>query len=62
MTTKVQNIEYYLLCIFGVNIPLLCGEGPRAFIRLQEEIIKRSDDEPISFGPSMMKKNNDSLY
>lgn len=26
--------------IFGVNMPLLYGEGDRAFIRLQEEILK----------------------
>jgi hypothetical protein len=26
--------------LFNVNMPLLYGEGTRAFIRLQEEIIK----------------------
>ena len=28
-------------------MPLLYGEGPRAFVRLQEEILKNSDDESI---------------
>jgi hypothetical protein len=29
-----------LLGIFGINMPLLYGEGERAFTRLQEEILK----------------------
>jgi hypothetical protein len=33
--------------LFGVNMPLLYGEGSRAFIRLQEEIIKISNDHSI---------------
>jgi len=40
-TTRVEDIAYCLLGIFGVNMPLLYGEGPRAFVRLQEEILKR---------------------
>jgi len=46
-TTRVEDIAYSLLGIFDVNMPLLYGEGHRAFPRLQEEIIKRSDDESI---------------
>ncbi|KAK3984906.1 ankyrin repeat-containing domain protein [Cladorrhinum sp. PSN332] len=46
-TTRVEDIAYCLLGIFGVNMPLLYGEGERAFIRLQEEIIKTSDDHSI---------------
>jgi hypothetical protein len=33
--------------IFGVNMPLLYGEGEKAFIRLQEEIMKTSADLSI---------------
>jgi len=33
--------------LFGVNMPLLYGEGRRAFLRLQLEIIRMSDDESI---------------
>jgi hypothetical protein len=33
--------------IFDVNMPLLYGEGRKAFTRLQEEIIKRSTDQSI---------------
>ncbi|KAK4158897.1 ankyrin repeat-containing domain protein [Cladorrhinum sp. PSN259] len=46
-TTRVEDIAYCLLGIFGVHMPLLYGEGERAFIRLQEEIIKTSDDHSI---------------
>jgi hypothetical protein len=33
--------------IFGVNMPLLYGEGKKSFFRLQEEIMKRSDDHSL---------------
>jgi hypothetical protein len=33
--------------IFNVNMPLLYGEGARSFFRLQEQIIRHSDDESI---------------
>jgi hypothetical protein len=46
-TTKPEDIAYCLLGIFDVNMPLLYGEGHKAFIRLQEEIIKQTDDETI---------------
>ncbi|KAK1751421.1 hypothetical protein QBC47DRAFT_391764 [Echria macrotheca] len=43
-TTRAEDMAYCLLGIFGVQIPMLYGEGNRAFIRLQEEIIKESND------------------
>lgn len=46
-TTRQEDIAYCLLGLFGVNMPLLYGEGERAFIRLEEEIIKSSDDHSI---------------
>ena len=46
-TTRDEDIAYSLLGIFGINMPLLYGEGHRAFLRLQEEIIKWSDDQSI---------------
>jgi hypothetical protein len=33
--------------LFGVNMPLIYGEGSKAFMRLQLEIIKVSDDDSI---------------
>lgn len=45
--SRVEDIAYSLLGIFDVNLPLVYGEGSKAFIRLQEEIIKHSDDQSI---------------
>jgi hypothetical protein len=47
ITTRIEDAAYSLLGIFGVNMPMLYGEGERAFIRLQEEIMKHSDDQSI---------------
>ncbi|CAF9911685.1 hypothetical protein IMSHALPRED_010546 [Imshaugia aleurites] len=46
-TTRVEDIAYCLLGLFEVNMPLLYGEGEKAFQRLQHEILKASDDESI---------------
>jgi hypothetical protein len=47
VTTRTEDIAYCLIGIFGVNLPLLYGEGERAFIRLQEEIMRSSDDQSL---------------
>jgi hypothetical protein len=46
-TTRVEDIGYCLLGIFDVNMPLLYGEGMKAFRRLQEEIVKHNNDLTI---------------
>lgn len=46
-TSRVEDIAYCLLGIFDVNMPLLYGEGRKAFLRLELEILKKSDDESI---------------
>lgn len=46
-TTRVEDMAYCMLGIFGLNMPLLYGEGSRAFVRLQEELIKISNDQTI---------------
>jgi hypothetical protein len=46
-TTRKEDIAYCLMGIFGVHMPLLYGEGMKAFQRLQEEILKSSDDESL---------------
>ncbi|RDW91791.1 hypothetical protein BP5796_01185 [Coleophoma crateriformis] len=43
-TTRVEDQAYCLLGIFGINMPMIYGEGPKAFMRLQEEIAKDSGD------------------
>tara|TARA_R110002060_G_scaffold8496_7_gene12714 strand:+ start:158 stop:1858 length:1701 start_codon:yes stop_codon:yes gene_type:complete len=39
-TTREEDLAYSLLGIFDINMPLLYGEGSKAFKRLQEEIIR----------------------
>ncbi|KAH7361081.1 heterokaryon incompatibility protein-domain-containing protein, partial [Rhexocercosporidium sp. MPI-PUGE-AT-0058] len=46
-TTRAEDIAYCLLGLFEVSMPLLYGEGARAYIRLQEEIIKETDDQSL---------------
>ncbi|OBT44569.1 hypothetical protein VE00_05797 [Pseudogymnoascus sp. WSF 3629] len=46
-TTRVEDRAYSLLGLFGVNMSLLYGEGNKAFLRLQEEIIRCSNDDSI---------------
>ena len=43
-TSRTEDTAYCLLGIFQVNMPMLYGEGDRAFLRLQEEIIKSTTD------------------
>ncbi|RYO67541.1 hypothetical protein AA0113_g4585 [Alternaria arborescens] len=46
--TRGEDIAYSLLGIFDVSMPLLYGEGKtKAFWRLQEEIMKLSEDETL---------------
>lgn len=47
VTTRVEDVAYCLMGIFGVNMPMLYGEGEKAFTRLQEEIMKVSDDHSL---------------
>ncbi|KAI1408671.1 heterokaryon incompatibility protein-domain-containing protein [Hypoxylon sp. FL1857] len=46
-TTRIEDQAYCLMGLFGINMPLLYGEEGKAFIRLQQEILRVSDDESI---------------
>lgn len=46
-TSVIEDMAYCLLGLFDVNMPLLYGEGGKAFMRLQEQILLRSHDESI---------------
>lgn len=46
-TTRTEDTAYSLLGLFNVNMPLLYGEGEKAFKRLQHEILRSSNDESI---------------
>ncbi|KAK3706017.1 hypothetical protein LTR37_013011 [Vermiconidia calcicola] len=53
--TRVEDLAYSLLGLFGINMPLLYGEGERAFLRLQKELIAISDDGTIFTATSTTK-------
>ncbi|KAL4070146.1 heterokaryon incompatibility protein-domain-containing protein [Scleroderma yunnanense] len=46
-TTRIEDSAYSLLGLLDVNMPMLYGEGKKAFHRLQLEIIRMSDDQSI---------------
>ncbi|KAK0644613.1 heterokaryon incompatibility protein-domain-containing protein [Cercophora newfieldiana] len=46
-TTRLEDEAYCLLGLFSVNMPLLYGEGRKAFLRLQEEILRTTSDQSI---------------
>lgn len=47
-TTQVEDTAYSLLGLFDINMPLLYGEGSKAFVRLQHEILQTQElDESI---------------
>jgi len=46
-TTRVEDRAYSLMGLLDVNMPMLYGEGKKAFHRLQLEIIRASNDQSI---------------
>ncbi|KAF4963762.1 hypothetical protein FSARC_8245 [Fusarium sarcochroum] len=46
-TTRLEDQAYCLLGLFDVQMPLLYGESKNAFIRLQEEIIRKQPDHTL---------------
>ncbi|THU84277.1 HET-domain-containing protein, partial [Dendrothele bispora CBS 962.96] len=47
-TKRAEDMAYCLMGLFGVNMPPIYGEGgQKAFMRLQQEIIKYSEDRSI---------------
>lgn len=46
-TTRAEDAAYSLMGLFDVNMPLLYGEGEKAFVRLQREIMNQSDDMSV---------------
>ncbi len=53
-TTRVEDMAYCLLGVFDVHMQLLYGERDMAFVRLQEEIIRRTGDHTyLAWGHQM---------
>jgi len=46
-TSRVEDMAYCLLGLFDIHMPPMYGEGQKAFQRLQEELIRRSNDHSI---------------
>lgn len=46
-TTRIEDRAYSLMGLFDINMPTLYGEGERAFLRLQLEIIRITEDHSI---------------
>lgn len=43
-TSRTEDMAYCMLGLFNITMPLLYGEGDRAFLRPQEEIIRKTAD------------------
>lgn len=57
-TTRVEDIAYCLMGLFDVYIPVLYGEGKRAFLRLQQEILVRTTDQSLlAWRPSIQDQS-----
>lgn len=48
-TSRVEDMAYCLLGLFDVNIPLIYGEGKRAFRRLQQAIMESAGHDQSLF-------------
>ena len=46
-TTRVEDKAYALLGIFDISMPIIYGEGNRAFLRLQMEIMQQIPDQTL---------------
>ncbi|TFK78222.1 hypothetical protein K466DRAFT_437959, partial [Polyporus arcularius HHB13444] len=46
-TTRAEDRAYSLFGIFGINLPIIYGEGDRAFLRLQKEILQAIPDQSL---------------
>jgi hypothetical protein len=46
-TTRIEDIAYCMLGLFDVYMPLLYGEGDKAFYRLQLELLRTLEDDSL---------------
>ena len=60
-TERVEDRAYSLMGLFDVSLPMIYGEREKTFLRLQEEIIGKSDDESI-FVWSLDSSNHPNGY
>lgn len=60
-TTRIEDMAYCLLGLFNINMPMIYGEGERAFIRLQEEIAKETNDLSLFAWTSQEEHGSESF-
>ncbi|PIL26640.1 hypothetical protein GSI_11265 [Ganoderma sinense ZZ0214-1] len=61
-TTRPEDEAYCLMGLFGISMPPLYGEGRKAFLRLQEEIVRRVDDPSVfAWGEMYDRRDSDML-
>lgn len=61
-TTRTEDMAYCLLGLFDVSMPMIYGEGgDRAFVRLQEEIAKETNDLSLFAWTSKEDHDPDSI-
>ncbi|KUJ13699.1 HET-domain-containing protein [Mollisia scopiformis] len=61
-TTREEDMAYCLMGLFDVHMPPIYGEGAeKAFIRLEEEILKRSSDQTLFLWTSAHDPYNQGL-
>lgn len=46
-TTRREDMAYCLLGLFNINMPMLYGEGDKAFSRLVEEVVRKTADQSL---------------
>ena len=54
-TTCIEDRAYSLMGLFRINMPLLYGEGTKAFQRLQLEVLQKYPDESVFAWPPDVK-------
>ncbi|KAI1740014.1 hypothetical protein F4680DRAFT_130831 [Xylaria scruposa] len=61
-TSRPEDIAYSLLGLLGVRMDLDYGEGAKAFLRLQETIMKSNKMDESLFAWKMPKPNDEARY
>ena len=62
-TTRVEDEAYCLMGLFGVSLPANYGEGKKAFIRLQYEVMQHDPDMSLfSFGSCIGPRDHNITF
>ncbi|KAL2889370.1 HET-domain-containing protein [Ceratocystis lukuohia] len=60
-TTKLEDEAYCLMGLFGINMPVVYGEGRKAWTRLQELILQSTEDlSLLAWSPNIYSSADDA--